>query len=291
MLRVVRADLQARLDAGEIDSGFARRNLPIDGGSAAELEGAGRVLVIAMPRPAHLVTFIVEGAPVEVILPPTYERYQPTFEDVRQDLAANVLPDSWVETVRAPLKPLAARLGLVRYGRNNLTYASGIGSYLQLLGYLTDADLPVDPAWRPCEPRLLDECERCGVCEALCPTAAIVSDRVLLHAERCLTLASETEGAWPPWAPPSAMDCLVGCLRCQQSCPANAELPIAPSGVTFVEDETTALLADRERGGSAWAGIHAKLERLGLSAPERLAIGRNLRAVLRARGVGTAGAP
>ena len=60
----------------------------------------------------------------------------------------------------APLKPLAVRLGLVRYGRNNVTYAPGMGSYIQLLGYLTDASLPLPDGWRPQEPTLLPECER-----------------------------------------------------------------------------------------------------------------------------------
>jgi len=284
VLRTVRADLERLCQAGDIDSEFARQSLQFDFARAAAGNGYRRVLVIAMPRPAHLVTFIVDGRPVEAILPPTYERYQPTFEDVRRDLVTHALPASVVETVKVPLKLLAARLGLVRYGRNNVTYAPSIGSYLQLLGYLTDADLSVDPAWQPYEPRLLDECERCGICEACCPTAAIVSDRVLLHAERCLTLASEADGAWPAWAPLSAVDCLVGCLRCQQSCPANAELPIERSGVTFTSEETAALLAGRDHCGRAWLGIHAKLEQLGLSAPERLVIGRNLRALLRSRG-------
>jgi epoxyqueuosine reductase len=157
-----------------------------------------------------------------------------------------------------------------------------MGSYLQLLGYLTDARLPVDPAWQPCEPRLLDECAGCRICEALCPTSAIVPDRVLLHAERCLTLASETAGAWPAWVPLSDLDCLVGCLRCQESCPANPDLPIAPSGVTFTGEETSALLAGRgDDPGCVGPGIHAKFNQLGLSAPERLVVGRNLRALVR----------
>jgi len=193
----VQADLDRLCGTGAIDAAFAQRNLQFDFARTTAANDGRRVLVIAMPRPAHLVTFIVDGRPVEVVLPPTYERYQPTFEDVRQDLATHVLPASAVETARAPLKLLAARLGLVRYGRNNLTYARSIGSYLQLVGYVTDADLPVDPAWQPCEPCLLDECERCSVCEALCPTATIVSNRVLLHTEQCLTLTSETNGAWP----------------------------------------------------------------------------------------------
>jgi epoxyqueuosine reductase len=100
------------------------------------------------------------------------------------------------------------------------------------------------------------------------------------------TLASEAAGAWPGWVPLPAVECLVGCLRCQQSCPANAELPIVRSGVTFTEEETAALIAGCEHDGRAWPEIHAKLEQLGLSAPERLVIGRNLRALVQGRGVG-----
>lgn len=279
LLQRAQADLERQRDAGRIEPAFARDNLSFDSLPPAAAIDSWRLLMVAMPRPAHLVAFVVGGRPVEALLPPTYVRYRATFEEVRADLAANVLTASELEQVAAPLKALASRLGLIRYGRNNLAYAPQIGSYLQLLGYATDADLPVDPAWRPREPCLLEECESCGVCEALCPTAAIVPERVLLHAERCLTLANESAADWPAWAPASAHHCLFGCLMCQRACPANPDLRVEHTGVRFDEEESAMLLAGGDRSGPVWDAVRTKLEPLGLSFQEHV-IGRNLRALL-----------
>ncbi len=215
-------------------------------------------------------------------MPPTYERYRAIFEEVRRELGEGPLAGAAVHTLAAPLKPLAARLGLVRYGRNNITYAGPLGSYLQLLGYFTDADLEVPPRWEPTEPALLDECAECGVCEAMCPTGAIADDRVLLRTERCLTLANEQPGAWPPWVPASAHTCLIGCLQCQRACPANPPLSMSATGVVFSEQETRALLHEGEHTGAAWTAIRAKLQQLGQPGAEPV-LGRNLRALMGAQ--------
>ncbi len=285
--RVLGGEVTAAVGAGAIDPAFASDNLAFDYDCGAP---ENRVLiVVAMPRPAHIVGFTRHGARVNVVLPPTYQRYRPIFEDVRQDLEKNVLQGCRVATVRAPLKLLAARLGLARYGRNNLAYASGIGSYMQLLGYATDAPLEVPAGWTPAEPALLDECERCGICSALCPTGAIDESRVLLRAERCLTLASETSGPWPSHVPASAHHCLIGCLFCQRQCPANPPLPVADSGVVFDEDQTRALMEGDERA-PAWAGIRANLEAMGQPYQEPV-IGRNVRALLMGAGIGIGDVP
>jgi epoxyqueuosine reductase len=199
---------------------------------------------------------------------------------VAQDLQANALPQgSRIERVSAPLKSLAARLGLVRYGRNNLTYCPGFGSYLQLFGYVTDAPLPIPQGWQPSEPALLPTCESCTACRDACPTGAIGEDRVLLRAERCLTSVNENPGPWPAWLPRRALR-LVGCLSCQTVCPENAGLTVTESGVTFSPEETEAILADQaDRVGSVREAIRAKLDRLG-PLNEEAVLGRNLRALI-----------
>jgi epoxyqueuosine reductase len=277
-------DVLTRGRAGELDPGFFEANLAgFQAPEVAAWEGPAAVVVVVMPRPAHAVAFTVEGREVETMFPPTYVRYQPLFEEVRLDLQKYGLPGARVERLNVPLKALAARLGLVRYGRTNVTYAPGFGSYIQLFGYLTDAALPLPEGWQPLEPELLPECEDCSVCLAACPTGAIAEDRVLLHGERCLTVVNESPGEWPGWIPPSAHNCIIGCLRCQRPCPANPELPVERTGVVFTEEETEALLRDgRVHEGPAGEGIKAKLERLGQPYQEPV-IGRNLRALLDAR--------
>ncbi len=283
-LKAARDDVLFRRRSGEFDAAFFEANLAsFAADDTPSWEGPATVVVVAMPRPAHSVAFTIGGRSVESVFPPTYVRYQPLFEEVRQDLQQHGLPGARVERVRVPLKPLAARLGLVRYGRNNVTYATGPGSYFQLFGYLTDAALPLPAGWRPREPELLPECEGCLVCTAACPTGAIGADRVLLHGERCLTFINESPGAWPRWIPPSAHNCLLGCLLCQRLCPANHDLPLERTGVVFTAEETNALLgADGKHEGSAWDGIRAKLEQLGQPNQE-LVLARNLRALLAAQ--------
>ena len=270
-------NLRRRERDGEIDRAFARGNLTF--ATAGDVPDDWRVLVVAAPRPAHLLRFIVEGTPIEALMPPTYERYRPIFEDVRQDLGEHPLAGYRLTTVSAPLKTLASMLGLARYGRNNIAYVPEMGSYVQLFGYATDAPLPVEPDWTPRAPSLLDECVGCGVCTALCPTGAIDPNRVLLRAERCLTLANESTGPWPPHVPPDAHHCLIGCLLCQQHCPANPALPVADSGVAFTEAETQALIAEGDRSGPCWDAVRARLDTLGSPSLDEV-LGRNLRALL-----------
>jgi epoxyqueuosine reductase len=275
------SDLVARREARELDEELFREVLaPV---SSPELpEWAASVIVVATPRPAFRVGFDLGDRVLETILPPTYRRYRATFEEVRQDLQANALPGARIEQIKAPLKAVATRLGLVRYGRNNITYAGGIGSFLQLCGYLTDANLDCEVR-SPQAPMLLDECDGCDTCSLACPTGAIDPDRVLLHAERCLTFVNERPAPWPPWLPATAHHCLIGCLACQRCCPANPELEIRDSGVTFSADETRLLL---EEGTSASRrnedSIQRTLGKLGLSEEPSL-LGRNLRALLERR--------
>ncbi len=240
------------------------------------------VVVVAMPRPAHRVAFELANGRFEALLPPTYVRYRPTFEEVRQDLARNGLPGSRIEHLTGPLKATAASLGLVRYGWNNLTYSPGFGSYQQLCGYVTDVELPVGNGSRPREPSLLSECEGCDRCRAACPTHAIEDSQVLIHAERCLTFANENPGPWPDWVPPRAHSCLLGCLACQRVCPANPKLPVIDSGLTFSREESDALLNDRRAKPSEENGIRNKLAWIGQPHAEAI-VGRNLRALVEKR--------
>ncbi len=280
-IREVVADIEERRRDGELDVTFAHENLSFDAGPATRGD-PWKALVIVTPRPAYIVRFVVGGRTIEAPLPPTYQRYRPLFEETRKELAETVLKGATVETLDVPLKLFAARLGLVRYGRNNITYSPTAGSYLQLFGYLTDADLPVEARRSLQAAMLMDECSDCGVCTALCPTSAIRDDRILLHVDRCLTLANETPGPWPSWVPPSAHNALIGCLACQRICPANPALPTADSGVVFDEAETDVLLAESGRTGPLWASIRRKLEVLGRSYDEEV-VGRNLKAFLHAR--------
>jgi len=209
----------------------------------AEFPGARSIAVVAVPAPQVRLHFTWQGRRTAVVVPPTYVGYAKRTAVVLAVLGA------WLEgeggrLVKAmlPLKTLAVRSGLAEYGRNNIVYVQGMGSFLQLVGAFTD--LPGDGGpWR--EPKALDRCGSCVACLRRCPTGAITEGRFLLHAEDCLTYHNESAEDIPGWIDPSWHHSLVGCLRCQTICPENiAFRDRFEEGAEFTEEET-ALLAGR----------------------------------------------
>jgi len=161
-----------------------------------------------------------------------------------------------------PEKLLAVRSGLGFYGRNNLCYVEGMGSFHQPAAFYTE--LPCNEStWR--ESRLMKKCKNCSVCLRSCPTGAITRERFLLHAERCITFHNERSGDFPHWIEPHWHNCLVGCLHCQDVCPENKDFLgwIEEKG-EFSEEET-ALLLKGKKSGQLPSSVLRKLEQLELA--------------------------
>jgi epoxyqueuosine reductase len=240
------------------------------------LQEVRSVLVAATPRPLTRATLTVHGRPHEVLIPPHYAGYH-TVPDGLAAAVGGALSAAGYRAARfqPPLKTLATCSGLARYGRNNVTYVPGLGSYLMLAACATDAPPPEDAPWS--EPLQLARCERCSACVRACPGGAIRPDRYLLQTDRCLTTANESEEPFPDWVDPAWHHAAVGCLRCQQSCPENAAVELRiPDAEEFDEQETAAILAG---SGDVDRAVRAKLERCGLDYSPSL-ISRNLYALL-----------
>ena len=288
VLEEVRNSLRKRREAGEIEAGFYRDNLDIftylDG---VPLENPRSIILAAVPMPAHILVFIVGDKRIETILPPTYVRYRKTIAEVRDSLAATLLGSGFrVELLNAPLKALANRLGLLSYGRNNVGYIDGLGSYFQLVGLVSDMPFEAEsPQPRPAE-KLLPRCEKCRICAAACPTGAIDRERILLHAEKCYTLFSESLRPIPEGLQPPSPKCLIGCLRCQELCPENKGLlRHEKAAVSFDAGETEAFLGMKPAAdGRAVDSVRAKFQELGLSE-SFLVFRRNLKQLLRLHGL------
>lgn len=243
------------------------------------------VILVAVPRPAHSVTFEYRGENFDLTLPPTYHRYTALIDEVQRDLAASMQEAMPLRPLRGPLKAVAAHAGFARYGRNNLAYVDGHGSYVQLMAFASP--VPVRDSSPPgVGPTMLDRCDHCRACQAACPTGAVSEDRFLLRAERCVTWFSEFEGPLPDVFGAARRRCLVGCLVCQEVCPVNKGLLRVESlGIRFSGEETELLLGERV-GFDVTPELRSKVQamqcndcRLSSTGPNPT-FSRNLRALL-----------
>jgi len=290
VLDIVKADLEERHAMGDIDDSLWGERLA---GAFRYLDGAAfpvrSVIVFTKPRPAHYAIFNLSEGPVRVPVPPTYVRYGAVARELRESLLAGPLAEAQLAPLSAPLKNVASRLGLVVYGRNNITYAPDAGSYHQLMGYACDLEPPTSgPGLRQAmPPETALDCEGCCLCREACPTGAIPDDdRFVLRAGRCLTFLNESTDPWPEWLPSSVHHALVGCLICQEACPMNrGRLRYEDLQPAFGVEETAWLLrsARTTRAADPLLGaIKAKFEAVGLPGYETTA-GRNLAVCLAAR--------
>jgi epoxyqueuosine reductase len=237
-------DLQTKIETqyrrGLFDEEFYNEELTgFEFKIAGSLSGTKSLIIVAAPQPQVRVTFNRRSESFRAVIPPTY-----SYKTDRriQDLLKRQLNSLGFQVKKAklPWKLLAVRSGLAQYGRNNITYVDGLGSYHRLAAFISD--LPADQDhWQ--NPQVLERCENCKACRKACPTGAITEDRFMLKGERCLTFHNERRGEFPQWIKPSWHNCLVGCLYCQKVCPVNRDVPkLVKDGPVFSEAETTALL-------------------------------------------------
>jgi epoxyqueuosine reductase len=249
-------EIEGRYSQGLFDEEFYQERLTrFAFGPPDSLSEARSMIVVAVPQPQIRVTFTWDGEPMRYIIPPTYFREQETSNRV-WELLARVLEPAGYRVVEAvlPKKLLAVRSGLAAYGKNNISYVSGMGSFHGLVAVYSDLPAQEDN-WR--EPQMMESCRNCSACLRHCPVGAIPSaapstglrtgpsERFLLRAERCITFHNEKPGdvPFPAWMDPSWHNCLIGCLHCQTVCPQNKEfLHWVEEEVEFSQEETALLL-------------------------------------------------
>jgi epoxyqueuosine reductase len=225
--------------SGEIESDFypkLARHYNFDHKNT--LPHASSIIITASPQPPTRVFFGGHA----VIIPPTY-----IYSDIRQaqlKLVTDFLEPLGYSVARArlPLKALAVRSRLGKYGRNNICYIPGMGSFFRLGAFYSDMPCKED-GWN--DPELMKSCLSCKACSEKCPTGCISSDSFVIRADRCLTHFNESENTLPGWIDPAWHNALLGCMVCQEVCPMNKRMlnKTQESPVSFNKAETAAILS------------------------------------------------
>jgi epoxyqueuosine reductase len=243
-LRDLEVELEERRRQGLIDEDLYHDYLAGFGFDLPEDLPLGQSLILAaMPQPQIRVVFTLKGKTLPLIVPPTYLHARESDKRVEDLLTEILAVDGYrVAAAAVPKKPLAVHSGLAAYGRNNICYVSGMGSFVRLVAFYSDLPGQEDD-WR--ELTAMEACEKCTACLRICPTEAITDERFLIRAERCLTFLNEKPGdvPFPAWVDPSWHNCAVGCMHCQRVCPENRDVvDWVEEGEQFTEDETALLL-------------------------------------------------
>lgn len=275
-VRELKEEVERRRREGQLDEEFYKERLTWFNFNPEEsLPEAKSIIVVSVPQPQIQVVFNRDGKSSPFIIPPTYLHYPD--ELVKRILKKTIEPSGYrIAQASLPQKLLAARTGLAAYGRNNIGYIPGMGSFHRPVAFYSDYPCPED-TWQ--EAQMLERCKKCTACLRGCPTGAITAERFLLRAELCLTFHNERAADFPSWIDPSWHNCLVGCLYCQKVCPENKKfLKWVEKKREFSEEETR-LVLEKVQFGRLPVQTQQKLE--GLDVIEYFEmLPRNLSALL-----------
>jgi len=177
------------------------------------------LIIIATPSPALKVRFNFKNDAYWVNIPPTYTDKKMVNSRIR-DITTRLFEGNGYNTIPVilPKKLVAVHSGLARFGKNNLCYVPGMGSYIRLT--LFGTDLPCDEdSWGKLQ--MLERCANCKACIKVCTTGSITENNFIIKAERCLTYFNERTDDFPGWIDSSWHNSLIGCMQCQNICPEN----------------------------------------------------------------------
>lgn len=238
------------------------------------------IIIIASSSPQARVFFTWKGNSIPLIMPPTYLDFINMPKVIEKHLYESFCTYNahFFEAGNLPYKLLAARSGLGAYGRNNLVYVPGFGSFMLLSAFYSD--LPVnDDDWS--EIQFMKSCEGCFICMKNCPTGAITKERFTIKAETCITYHNEFWGKpeFPDWIEPSAHNCIVGCMHCQKICPQNREYIHHFVDTESFSEEETNLILEKKGMEDLPDSLNRKLERANLKIHYHY-LSRNFKALI-----------
>jgi epoxyqueuosine reductase len=203
-----------------------------------KIPDAKSLIILAIPNKPMHVKFHLNGKTREITLPPQYYDDGIPDETLQKTIQQHITkkPGFRLEKTRdIHLKLAAVRSGLGKYGRNNLCYVQGMGSLHKLVAFFTDAVLPDN--WNNIE--MMPICKNCRICMNNCPNGCITEENFVINAGKCLSLYNEIEGTFPKWIKATAHNALMGCMRCQASCPENKEVITRTGRLEDIAEEET----------------------------------------------------
>ena len=236
----LRKDLEQLLESKFLNREFydeivSRYGLFWDCKPPEDFPKAESIILVAAQVLKVRVPLTLSGKTSCVIIPPNYlNNTDEIIEEIFSHYSRN--NNLRFSTAMLPEKLLAVCCGLARYGRNNIAYIDGWGSYFRLRAFFSDVPC-LQENWQ--EVKMMELCGSCSACRKMCPTGAICEERFLIRCERCLAFYNEGSEDFPEWIDSSWHNCLIGCMICQDVCPANKKFTgWMDEGEAFTEDET-----------------------------------------------------
>jgi epoxyqueuosine reductase len=211
------------------------------------LPDAKSLIILATSTRMMFANFHLNGRIFNIMIPPPYYDDGLTFEELESLVMNTIIKEPGYNIVEARnqlhLKILAVRSGLARYGRNNICYIEGMGSFFSLYAYYTNYKME-HYNWQ--ELKMLDTCKNCTYCLKSCPTKAIRGDPFVIDAGKCIPLYNEIDGEFPKWMDIKVHNALMGCMKCQYLCPENREQIKKAGQFEDVSEEETKMLLKGE---------------------------------------------
>ncbi len=247
---------------------------------------AKSIIIVAKATPIAYIDFEYKGKTHTITIPPQYfddgTKVEEIIEYLRNELFKNKDTSKKYEIKVAKqifLKSLAVRSGLAKYGRNNISYVGEMGSFHYLFAFFTNY-VPEHYDWT--DRKLMDTCENCKICERMCPTSALRDGRFLVDVDKCITLYNEVDGGFPDIFPQNDHNSLMGCIRCQYSCPGNAISKKNSVKLESIDEEETNMILRGEMNDKLIRSISTKLKMFKYEQHKEMLpiIRRNLKVLL-----------
>lgn len=265
-LTIIKQDIQELYSTGKINESLYGRYLSgFNFELPLEMQDAASIITVAVPKPLVIAEFGYKNRIIPAAIPNIYPNYEKTYSDIAEILFS-ISPVKGYKFFKTslPEKLLASKSGMVFYGKNNIGYIPGLGSFFQLVSFFTNIKCSNDGYQ---EQKMLERCSTCTACVKLCPTHAITEKRFLINADKCLTFFNENPGIFPDWINSGFHNSLIGCMICQKVCPENKKAVNRIEISAYFDDEETYRILKANQIKELPELIIKKIEALELNEP------------------------